>query len=159
VSREVGRLKDEIKQSKPFGTLEEEVFLNLQRTADALTYLLGETLKSAELTPSQYNVLRILKGAGPDGVPCREVSERLVTRDPDVTRLLDRMEARELVSRSRDSRDRRVVLARISERGLRHLDGADKAVAGLLARQLAPLGPGRLAVLNDLLEVAREPRE
>jgi DNA-binding MarR family transcriptional regulator len=155
----MGRLKDEIKQSKPFESLEAEVFLNLQRTADALLYLLNETLKPSELTASQYNVLRILRGAGPDGIPCSEVSERMVTHDPDVTRMLDRMEKRGLVMRSRDHRDRRVVLARISAAGLRLLEQVDGGVEAMLAGALSRLGPKKLEALNDLLEAARAPRE
>jgi DNA-binding MarR family transcriptional regulator len=154
----MGRLTDEIKQSKPFESLEAEVFLNLQRTADALLYLLNETLKPSELTASQYNVLRILRGAGPDGIPCSEVSERMVTHDPDVTRMLDRMEKRGLVMRSRDHRDRRVVRARISEAGLRLLEQVDGVVDAMLADALSRLGPTKLATLNDLLEEARAPR-
>jgi DNA-binding MarR family transcriptional regulator len=154
----MGRLTDEIKQSKPFESLEAEVFLNLQRTADALLYLLNETLKPSELTASQYNVLRILRGAGPDGIPCSEVSERMVTHDPDVTRMLDRMEKRRLVLRSRDHRDRRVVRARISEAGLRLLERVDGVVDAMLADALSRLGPTKLATLNELLEEARAPR-
>jgi DNA-binding MarR family transcriptional regulator len=106
-----GRLRDEIKQTKPFPSLETEVFLNLARTADQTMRTIAEALKPAELSPTQYNVLRILQGAGKNGLACSEIGERLVTRDPDITRLLDRIEQRELVQRERSSSDRRVVLA------------------------------------------------
>src|SRR3972149_8309817 len=88
-----GRLQAEIKQKKPFRTLEQEAFLNLLRTTDALLRGQAKVLKSVGLSHPQYNVLRILRGAGPHGLACREVCERLITRDPDVTRLLDRLEA------------------------------------------------------------------
>src|SRR5919108_1101542 len=103
------RLRMEIHQTKPFASLEEEAFLNLQRTADALLHGLEAALKPAGLSPSQYNVLRILRGAEAEGLACREVGERMVTRDPDITRLLDRLEARGLVMRARDREDRRVI--------------------------------------------------
>ena len=96
-----GRLQKEIRQTKPFASLEEEIFLNLQRTAEVLMRRLTEELKPSDLTPTQYNVLRILRGAEPDGLPCREISARMVTHDPDVTRLLDRLEKRGLVGCSR----------------------------------------------------------
>ena len=153
--RVAGRLKDEIKQTKPFASAEEEVFLNLQRTAEVLMRALAEALKAAELTPTQFNVLRILRGAGADGLPCSELGSRMVTHDSDVTRLLDRLEARGLVSRSRDRRDRRVILATISAQGAELLGRADGLVDELLARRLGHLGPARLEQLNDLLEAAR----
>jgi DNA-binding MarR family transcriptional regulator len=155
----MAKLKTEIKQERPFGSLEEEVFLNLQRTADALTRRLVETLKRADLTPTQYNALRILRGAGEAGIPCREVGERMVTRDPDVTRLLDRLEARGLVARSRDVRDRRVITARITDGGAAVLETIDPHVARLLADELAHLGRERLTALNALLEDARDARD
>jgi DNA-binding MarR family transcriptional regulator len=151
----MGRLGREIKQERPFATLEEEVFLNLQRTADALSRRLVETLKQSDLTPTQYNALRILRGAGDDGLPCREVGERMVTRDPDVTRLLDRMEARGFVARGRDGRDRRVITVRITEQGRSVLDATDPSVSALLVSALAHLGRERLRSLNELLEAAR----
>ena len=120
------KLQDEIKQSKPFESLQAEVFLNLVRTTDALSRGVEDILKLAGLSHAQYNVLRILRGAGEQGLCCREVAERMVTRDPDITRLLDRMERRSLVSRSRDSRDRRVITVRITAAGqklLKDLDG------------------------------------
>jgi DNA-binding MarR family transcriptional regulator len=150
-----GKLQDEIKQTKPFARAEEEVYLNLQRTAEVLGRRLAEALKPAELTPTQYNVLRILRGAGPGGLPCRELSSRMVTHDPDVTRLLDRMESRSLVARSRDGRDRRVIFATITPVGAELLEQTDRAVEDALARGLAHLGDKRLRQLNELLEAAR----
>ncbi len=151
----MGRLKNEIKQERPFGSLEEEVFLNLQRTSDALARRVAETLKQVELTPTQYNALRILRGAGERGLPCKEVGDRMVTRDPDITRLFDRLETWELIERSRNTRDRRVIIAHITERGETLLDTIDSAVSRVLVGQLEHLGRERLLALNRLLEDAR----
>ena len=151
-----GRLRGEIKQRKPFQTPQQEAFLNLQRTADALMRAVAEVLKPAGLSPAQYNVLRILRGAGPEGLACREVGERMVTRDPDITRLLDRVEERGLVGRSREREDRRVITTRITGEGLRILKRLDGPVARVQERQLAHLGARRLRALIALLEVARE---
>ena len=118
-------LLEEIKQTRPFASKEEEVYLNLQRTAEALRWSVVETLKPYELTPSQYNVLRILRGTGAEGVNCSEISERLVTKDSDITRLLDRLVARNLVERERHGKDRRVIIARITEEGLKLLAELD----------------------------------
>src|SRR5918992_748846 len=123
------RLRTEIHQTKPFASLEEEAFLNLQRTGDALLHGLEAALKPVGLSPSQYNVLRILRGAEAEGLACREVAERMVTRDPDITRLLDRLEARGLVIRARDREDRRVITVRITPEGLRLLQELDAPVA------------------------------
>ena len=111
------RLQTEIQQTKPFESFEEETFLNLQRTAEALMHGLEAGLKPAGLSPSQYNVLRILRGAGAEGLACGGIAERMVTRDPDMTRLLDRLEARGLVMRARDRADRRVITVRITPEG------------------------------------------
>src|ERR1051325_9127394 len=111
----MGKLIDEIKQTRPFGSLEDEVFVNLLRTAGAFLWREAEMLKPYELTLPQYNVLRILRGAGPGGLICREIGERMITRDPDVTKLLDRLETRGLVSRERQEKDRRVIVARVTE--------------------------------------------
>src|ERR1700682_5880573 len=100
------------------GCPEEAAFLELLRTTDMLSRGLISVLKTEELSATQYNVLRILRGA-PQGLPCGEIASRMITRDPDVTRLLDRMEKRGLISRSRESRDRRLVLARITPEGLK----------------------------------------
>jgi len=152
----VGRLKDALKQRRPFGSLEAEAFLNLEHTADALMRGLAELLKEADLSPTQYNVLRILRGAGPGGLACREIGERMVTRDPDITRLLDRLERRGLIARSRDARDRRVVTTTITPEGTALAGRFDGPVADLHARQLSHLGEKPLGRLIDLLEKARE---
>src|ERR1700679_1804508 len=99
------------------GSPEETAFLDLLRTADMLTRGADWVLKSEDLSHTQYNVLRILRGA-PQGLPCGEIGSRMITRDPDVTRLLDRMEKRSLISRARESEDRRMVTVRITTEGL-----------------------------------------
>ncbi len=149
------KLKTELRQKKPFASAEQEAFLNLQRTADALMRGLEELLRPAGLTQAQYNVLRILRGAKPEGLLCRELSERMVTRDPDITRLLDRLETRELISRLRDRKDRRGITVRISDTGERLVSELDAPVAQLHRRQLSHLGELKLRRLIDLLEGAR----
>jgi MarR family transcriptional regulator, organic hydroperoxide resistance regulator len=153
----VGKLKDEIKQDKPFTSLEAEVFLNLMRTADALARGAEEILKPVGLSHTQYNVLRILRGAGERALCCREVAERMITRDPDVTRLLDRLERRGLLTRSRDSQDRRVIMVRITAAGQKVLKGLDGPVAQYHRKLLRHMDKGELHKLAELLEAAREP--
>jgi len=98
------------------GSREETVFLDLLRTCDLLSRRPAQLLKTEDLSATQYNVLRILRGS-PEGLPCGEIAARMITRDPDVTRLLDRMEKRGLISRSRDNKDRRTVIGRITPGG------------------------------------------
>ncbi len=136
--------------------LEEAVFLGLLRTADALLREVDQLLEAAELSPTQYNVLRILRGAAPAGLACREIGARMLTRDPDITRLLDRLEARGLVTRARQRDDRRVVKTRITSKGLRLLKALDKPMSELHHRQLKHLPAPRLRQLARLLERARE---
>jgi DNA-binding MarR family transcriptional regulator len=149
-----GRLKQEIKQRKPFSGVEEEVVLAILRTADLVAVPMNEVLKPANLSVSQYNVLRILRGAG-EGLPCGEISERMVRRDPDLTRLLDRLEARGLVSRERDARDRRVVLASITPEALKLLEQLDDPVEASLRQSLAHVPKARLKTLLEILEEIR----
>lgn len=149
-------LSREIHQEKPFASLEEEAFLSLQRTASLLIQALGRELKGHDLTPAQYNTLRILRGAGPDALTCGEIGERLVSPGPDVTRLLDRLEQGGLVTRLRDAEDRRVVRARITDSGIDLLTSLDEPVGRILGRLLGPLGKERLGTLIALLEEARE---
>ncbi len=122
-------LQAEIKQTKPFQSVAEETFLAVQRTADVIARRFTVFLKTWEISPTQYNVLRILRGAGAEGLRCGEIGERMVTHDPDITRLLDRMEKQGWLERSRDAKDRRVVTARISRAGLELLRAIDKPVA------------------------------
>src|SRR5882672_9277108 len=106
-------LQSELKQKVPFAGPEQEAYLALLRTADALESQVEAKLKEFGLTGTQYNALRILRGAGPDGIPCSEIGERMITRDPDVTRLLDRLQKRGLVKRTRGQQDRRVIYGKI----------------------------------------------
>ncbi len=150
-----GRLQQEIKQTKPFASLEEEVLLNLMRTADALERQMSAALKPFGISTTQYNVLRILRGAGDAGLTCGEIGERMITRDPDITRLLDRLEKRKLIERCRESRDRRVILARIAPAGLDMLTQCDRANPELLKSMFRHLGREDLRTLCSLLERAR----
>ncbi len=121
----------------------------------SLLQAVGRELKPHRLTPAQYNALRILRGAAPAALTCGEIGERLVSPGPDVTRLLDRLEAQGLVERLRDEADRRLVRARITVRGLELLGRIDEPVAAGLRHLLGPLGPTRLRTLIELLERAR----
>ncbi len=149
-------IQSEIKQRKPFTCREEELMLNILRTADQLQRRMVELLKTAELSGTQYNVLRILRGAGAEGLACGEISERMVTRDPDITRLLDRLEKRGLVARAREREDRRVVTARIAPGGLELLKKLDEPVVQAHKAQLGHLEPRQQETLIRLLETARE---
>ena len=134
---------------------EEAAFLDLLRTCDLLSRGPAEFLKSEDLSSTQYNVLRILRGAPPAGLPCGEIADRMITRDPDITRLLDRLEKRELISRCRESKDRRMVVARVTPQGLKLLARLDEPVQALHRKQLGHLGSARLKKLQDLLVAAR----
>lgn len=151
----MARLIDEIRKQQPFDCLEQEVFLNLLRTADVLGQSFDELFKSAGLSITQYNVLRILRGAGEPGLPCGEIAQRMISRDPDMTRLLDRLEARGLITRLRRGSDRRIVDVRISTAGLDMLAKLDEPVLAAHRRQLAHVGQDDLRSLVRLLETAR----
>src|SRR5208283_5837253 len=133
---------------------EETAFLELLRTTDMLSRGLFRVLKAEDLSPTQYNVLRILRGA-PKGLPCGEIASRMITRDPDVTRLLDRLEKRELISRCRETKDRRTVMTRITPEGLDMLTRLDEPVQATHRKQLGHLGRERLRDLAVLLSVSR----
>jgi len=128
--------------------------LDLLRTTDMLSRGLVRVLKSENLSSTQYNVLRILRGT-PNGLPCGEIANRMITRDPDVTRLLDRLEKRELISRCRETKDRRTVMARITPEGLKLLARLDEPVQTAHRKQLGHLGRERLRALTELLRVSR----
>ncbi len=142
------------KNTRRIGSPEEAAFLDLLRTTDMLSRGMVQVLKTEDLSSTQYNVLRILRGA-PEGLPCGEIANRMITRDPDVTRLLDRLEKRGLVSRCRESKDRRTVRVRIASEGLKVLNRMDEPVQDAHRRQLGHLGRQRLQELAELLRVAR----
>src|SRR5580693_4312592 len=133
---------------------EEAAFLDLLRTTDMLSRGLVTILRPEDLSSTQYNVLRILRGA-PEGLPCGEIAKRMITRDPDITRLLDQLEKRGLIARSREARDRRTVMARITGAGLKLLARLDEPVQAAHRKQLGDLGRERLRLLTDLLREAR----
>lgn len=149
------KLQDELKQSKPFATLEQEALLSVERTAALLGHGVADALRRYRITPTQYNVLRILRGAGEQGLCRNEVRDRLVAQVPDVTRLLDRMEEMELVERERAMDDRRMVFTRITRKGMQLLARMDEPVARLHQRQLGHLGAAKLRTLIRLLAEAR----
>ena len=142
------------KSGRRAGCPEEAAFLDLLRTTDLLSRGLVRLLKDEDISSTQYNVLRILRGAS-DGLPCGEIASRMITRDPDVTRLLDRLEKRRLISRSREAKDRRTVLARVTSDGLKLLARLDGPVQATHRKQLGHLGGDRLRALAQLLHAAR----
>jgi DNA-binding MarR family transcriptional regulator len=152
------KLHHEIKQPKPFRSAETEAFVNLLRTSSLLIAQLDDELRPADISQPQYNVLRILRGAGEDGLHLGEVGARMVNRDPDVTRLIDRLVARGFVDRERDSTDRRVITARITSDGRAVVDALDDPVRRLHERQLGNLSRAELKAFSALLEKARAPQ-
>jgi DNA-binding MarR family transcriptional regulator len=148
-------LRREIKQRKPFWSREEEATLNLVCTASVVTDALELLLKPYGISPAQYNVLRILRGAAPQGLGRNQIRGRLVTRMPDVTRLLDRMERAGLVRRERDREDRRCVPTYLTERGHALLGRLDAPIAESHRRQFGHLTAEQLRALIDLLTLVR----
>jgi DNA-binding MarR family transcriptional regulator len=133
-------------------SLEGRVFVALLQTADAVGQEAEQLLKSQGLTGAQYNVLRILRGAEPGGLPCRGIGDRMISHDPDMTRLLDRMEKRRLITRMRQTDDRRVIKTRITRQGLQMLKALDQPVRGLHKRQFRHMTAARLRALAGILE-------
>ena len=150
-------LLEELHQRKPFSSLAQEAHLNVSRTQARLQEGLEQVLKPYGLSGTQYNVLRILRGADRRGLCRNELRDRLLTRMPDVTRLLDRMEEAGLVTRERDTMDRRLVTTRLTERGRELVDALDGPVAEEHERRLGHLGEERLRVLVRLLTLVRHP--
>ena len=162
-----GKIHSEIRKKRPFTSVEQEVFLNVQKTADCLMAEVAEFFKPHGISPTQYNVLRILRGEGAGcceggradpkakGLACGEIGERMITRDPDMTRLLDRLEDRGLIGRERDKADRRMITTRITDAGLELLKTLDQPLLELHKKQLGHLGPRKLNELLTLLEGVR----
>src|SRR4051812_39063207 len=139
--------------------LEDQAFIALQKAADGLGQQAEQLVKANGLTGAQYNVLRILRGAEPDGLACSTISERMISHDPDMTRLLDRMEKRDLITRQRQTDDRRVVKTRITGGGLELLKQLDHPIRELHKKQFANMGNARVKELADLLEEIGKQRE
>ena len=148
-------LQAELKQKAPFRSREQEAYLSLLRTADALQTSIEGKLQEFGLTGTQYNALRILRGAGAEGLPCSEIGERMITRDPDITRLLNRLEKRGLVVRARAKTDRRVIHGKITAVGLKLLREMDQPVERHNREMLKHVGPEKLGQLIELLELVR----
>jgi DNA-binding MarR family transcriptional regulator len=148
-------LQSEVGKKRPFDSPAQEAFLNLIRTAAMLEGDMAPLLKAHGLSESSYNALRILRGHHPTGCPCGTIGEHMVVRVPDVTRLLDRLERAGLATRERDSVDRRVVIARITKKGLDVLAKLDRPLLAAHDRQLAHLSASELRTLNALLVKAR----
>lgn len=151
-----GKLAKEIRQTKPFQSREEEAFLNLGRTWEFLQKQVADLLKQHQLTSTQYNMLRILRGAGAEGLTCTQATERMLSPDPDITRLLDRMESQGLIRRDRTPEDRRVVIARITDRGIEAANRIDEPLHQLLQQSVGRIGRQRLLDLIDTLEALRD---
>ena len=148
-------LQDEIQQRQPFRSRGQEGLLSLLRTADQLKRHVASVVEACGLTLQQFNVLRILRGAGARGLPTLDIAERMIEQAPGITRLLDRLERKALVRRERCPRDRRQVLVAITAGGLRLLKGLDRPVAEADDELLARLGPRRTLTLIRLLDAVR----
>lgn len=148
-------LKEELKQNKPFTSLQQEAQLNILRTGNLLSDAFERVLKPYGITGTQYNVLRILRGAEPDGLCRNEVRDRLINRMPDATRLLDRMESAGLVTRSRKAEDRRMVTTRITPEGRKLVDDLDSVAANEHQRRLGHVSNEDLETLVRLLTKVR----
>jgi DNA-binding MarR family transcriptional regulator len=152
----VDNLKLEIAQQAAFHSVEEQALLNLLRTADFLDRAVEHKIRPWGITGTQYNVLRILRGAHPRGLTCTAIGSRMITAEPDITRLLSRLKGLKLIRQQRDRRDRRMVWTQISEAGLKLLREMDPMVEKAPVELLGHLGGADLAELIRLLERARK---
>ncbi|MGO8720900.1 MAG: MarR family winged helix-turn-helix transcriptional regulator [Acidobacteriaceae bacterium] len=154
-SKPIG-LQAELRQTKSFSSVHAEAFLNLVRTSEQMQYALRMKLKPYGVTETQYNCLRILRGAGAHGLTCAEIGERLVSQDPDITRLVGRLERQGLVRRERGAKDRRVVLTKITAAGLDRLKDTDPVVNSTVHALLTHLSLADLRTMIDVLQRARQ---
>ncbi len=159
VARNQSRLQVELKQNKPFPTPVEEAFVAVVKTADLLLRLLDRNLAAQALSHQQYNVLRIVRGAGKAGIPTLAIGERLIECAPGMTRLLDRMEEKELVRRERCKQDRRQVLCYITRKGEQLLTDVEPLVEGLAQRAFEKIPCAKLETFIETLEHIREQAE
>ena len=149
-------LKHEIAQERPFSSVEEEALLNLMRTTDCVHRAFQRRTRDWGITSTQYNVLRILRGSQPQGLTCSAIGDRMITAEPDITRLLARMKALKLIKQQRDKRDRRVVWTQISPAGLELLANMDPEVTRAPKELLGHMDRKDVAELTRLLELARK---
>jgi MarR family transcriptional regulator, organic hydroperoxide resistance regulator len=145
-------MRSRTKEKPAEQALEGRVFVSLLKAADTLNQHSEQLFRSHGLTGAQYNVLRILRGAEPEGLACREIGDRMISHDPDITRLLDRMEKRGMITRERQTHDRRVVKTRITARGMEILKSLDQPVRELHRKQMRHVSPAKLATLEEILE-------
>lgn len=154
-------LQDEIGKRRPFEHLEQEAYLNLMRTMSVLDEEVSKLFKARGLSEATYNALRILRGeqshGAAAGIPCQLIGERLISRVPDVTRLIDRLEAAGMVKRGRTDQDRRIVLVSITKKGLSVLEQLDKPLMDIHKNQFKHMAAAELTELNRLLTKARHP--
>jgi len=148
-------LQREIRQTRPFRSTRQEALLGLLKTSDVLRRFLATLAEPHGITLQQYNVLRILRGAGPEGLPTLEIAERLIEQAPGVTRLLDRLEGKGLVKRQRCPLDRRQVTCRITPRGLKQLARMDGSMDAADDRGLGMLPDRDVERLVEILDVVR----
>jgi DNA-binding MarR family transcriptional regulator len=151
----MSKLQTEIKQSRPFGSAQEELWLNLSRTAAAVTHNMEQRLKPYGLSGTQYNVLRILRGAGDEGLVQYEVGARLVAQVPDVPRILGRMEKAGWVKRTRGTADRRVVLASLTDEGLHLVNSLDEVMNHVEKELFTAMSEAEMKQMSELLVIAR----
>jgi DNA-binding MarR family transcriptional regulator len=150
-----GKLQHEIQQRKPIDLLEEEAALNLIRTADLLSLRFADVLKPYAISGTQYNVLRILRGAGPEGASCKDIGNRMVTRDPDITRMMDRLESRGLITRGRAKEDRRIVTHMLTRDGMDLVNALDGPIEKANKEALGHMSRAKLRELIAILEELR----
>jgi len=153
--RPIGKISEEIRQTRPFEHPEREAAVTMLRTGDVMRHAVESALRPWGVSPEQYNVLRILRGAGEQGLPTLEIANRMVARSPNITRLIDKMAAKGLAERHPGQNDRRVVRISASARGRSLLEDLDQAIEAMLAK-LTPIEPGRLKTLVVLLDAVRE---
>jgi len=153
--RSIGTISEEIRQTRPFEHPEREASVTLLRTGDVMRHAVESALRPWGVSPEQYNAMRILRGAGDQGLPTLEIANRMVARSPNITRLIDKMAAKGLAERHPGQNDRRVVRISVSARGRSLLEELDQAIEAMLAK-LTPIGPGRLKTLVVLLDTVRE---
>jgi DNA-binding MarR family transcriptional regulator len=147
------------KPARRFDSPEQEAYLALWRTYDRLRALEDELFARFDLTAQQYNLLRLLRAARPESVPTLALADRLVSRAPDITRMLDKLEDRGLITRTRSAKDRRAVLVAVTVAGSALLDKIAEPLRACHDRQLGHLSAGELKSLTALLKAARAPHE